>query len=92
METLRQEHQPDKAMAEAEAAVKAYPKDLDLAIMHATMLGEAGHVDEAVAQLQPFLTQRPIDRGIYISIAQIYLQGKRFDAAEQAIQSSLLRI
>ncbi|MFZ0959444.1 MAG: tetratricopeptide repeat protein [Terriglobia bacterium] len=89
METLRQEHQPDKAMAEAEAAVKAYPKDLDLAIMHATMLGEAGHVDEAVAQLQPFLTQRPIDRGIYISIAQIYLQGKRFDAAEQAIQKAL---
>ena len=46
-------------------------------------------MDEAVAQLQPFLTQRPIDRGIYISIAQIYLQGKRFDAAEQAIQKAL---
>ena len=42
IETLRIQHQPDKAMAEAEAAVKAYPKNQDLAILHATMLGEAG--------------------------------------------------
>ena len=89
IETLRIQHQPDKAMAEAEAAVKAYPKNQDLAIQHATMLGEAGHVDEAVAQLQSFLTQRPIDRSIYISIAQVYLQAKRFDDAEQAIQKAL---
>jgi tetratricopeptide (TPR) repeat protein len=89
IETLRLQHQADKAMAEADSAVKAYPKDLELATLRATMLGERGHVDEAVAQLQPFLTQRAIDRGIYISIAQIYLQGKRFDAAEQAIQKAL---
>jgi tetratricopeptide (TPR) repeat protein len=89
IETLRLQHQQDKAMEEADAAVKAYPKDQDLAILHATMLGERGHVDEAVAQLQTFLTQRPIDRAIYISIAQVYLQAKRFDAAEQAIQKAL---
>ena len=59
IETLRIQHQPDKAMAEAEAAVKAYPKNQDLAIQHATMLGERGHVDEAVAQLQAFLTSAP---------------------------------
>ena len=46
-------------------------------------------MDEAVAQLQTFLTQRPIDRSIYISIAQVYLQAKRFDDAEQAIQKAL---
>jgi tetratricopeptide (TPR) repeat protein len=89
IETLRAEHQPDKAMVEADTAVKNYPKDQDLAVLRATMLGEQGHVDEAVAQLQTFLSQRPIDRTIYISIAQVYLQGKRFDAAEQAIQKAL---
>jgi tetratricopeptide (TPR) repeat protein len=89
IETLRMEHQSDKAMAEADAAVKAYPKEQDLAIMHATMLGERGHVDEAVTQLRAFLTQRPMDRNIYISIAQVYLQAKRFDDAEQAIQKAL---
>ena len=30
IETLRLEHQPDKAMAEADSAVAAYPKDQDL--------------------------------------------------------------
>jgi tetratricopeptide (TPR) repeat protein len=89
IETLRSQHQTDKAMAEAEAAVKTYPKNQDLAIQYATMLGERGHVDEAVTQLQSFMTGRPIDRSIYISIAQIYLQAKRFDPAEKAIQKAL---
>jgi tetratricopeptide (TPR) repeat protein len=89
IETLRLQHQADKAMAEAETAVKAYPKNQDLAVQYSTMLGERGHVDEAVKQLQPFLTGRPLDRGLYISIAQIYLQAKRFDPAEKAIQKAL---
>jgi tetratricopeptide (TPR) repeat protein len=89
IETLRLQHQPDKAMAEADAAVKTYPKNQELAETRATMLGEAGHVDEAVAELQSFLTHRPIDRSIYIAIAQVYLQAKRFDDAEQAVQKAL---
>ena len=89
IETLRLQRQTDKAMAEAQAAVKTYPKNQELAISYATMLGEGGHVDEAVAQLQPFITNRPIDRSIYISLAQIYLQAKRFEAAEKSIQKAL---
>jgi len=46
-------------------------------------------VDEAVAQLQSMLTQGPIDRGIYISIAQVYEQAKRYADAEQAVRKSL---
>ena len=89
IETLRIQHESDKAMAEAQAAIKTYPKNQDLAIEYATMLGERGHVDEAVGQLQSLITGRPIDRGVYISIAQIYLQAKRFPAAEDAIQKAL---
>ena len=89
VETLRAQHQQEKAMAEVAAAVKAYPKDQELAVMHATMLGEAGQVDEAVTHLEAFLAHRPIDRSIYISIAQVYLQAKRFEAAQQAIQKAL---
>jgi tetratricopeptide (TPR) repeat protein len=89
IETLRLQHQPDKAMAEADAAVKNHPKNQELVITRATMMGEAGRVDEAVAQLQALLTHRPIDRSIYISIAQVYLQARRFDDAEQAIQKAL---
>jgi tetratricopeptide (TPR) repeat protein len=89
VETLRLEHQPDKAMAEIDSAVKTYPKDQDLGILRATMLGERGKVDDAVTLLQSFLTQRPIDRAIYISISQVYLQAKRFSDADQAIQKAL---
>jgi len=89
IETLRNQHQPDKAMAEANAALKAYPKNQELGIEHATMMGEAGHVDEAVAELAAFLTHRPMDRSIYVSIAQVYLQAKRFGDAQQAVQKAL---
>ena len=89
IETLRLQHQTDKAMVEADAAVKKFPRNQDLAVSRATMLGEAGRVDEAVTQLQGLLTHRAIDRSIYVSIAQVYLQAKRFDSAEQAIQKAL---
>jgi tetratricopeptide (TPR) repeat protein len=89
IETLRLQHQPEKALAEADQAIKTFPKNQELAVTHATMLGEAGKVDEAVAELQALLTHRPIDRSIYISIAQVYLQAKRFEAAEQSIQKAL---
>ena len=89
IETMRIEHQQDKAMAEATKAVAAYPKDQDLGVLHGTMLGERGHVDEGVAELRAFLSNRPIDRGIDIAISQIFLQAKRFSDAEQAIQEAL---
>ena len=89
IETLHVEHQPDKAMAEADAAVKAYPQDRTLTILRATMLGEKGKVDEAVEQLKTLLNKTPADRDIDISIAQIYAQAKRFDAAEEAVRQAM---
>jgi tetratricopeptide (TPR) repeat protein len=88
-ETLRLEHQPDKAQAEVAAAVQTYPNDQALKILRATMLGEKGQVDEAVAELQTLLTKSSGDREIYISIAQVYSQGKRYHEAEQAVHKSL---
>jgi tetratricopeptide (TPR) repeat protein len=89
VETLHINHQPDKALTEADAAIKAYPQDRALTILRATMLGEKGRVDEAVAQLQTLLTKGPTDREIYISIAQVYSQAKRYGEAEQSIHSAI---
>jgi tetratricopeptide (TPR) repeat protein len=89
IDTLKSERQLDKAFAEVESAVKAYPKDQDLKFLLAATLSEKGRVDEAVSQLQAMLTNAPTDRTIYVSLAQINLQAKRFDAAEQAIQKAL---
>jgi tetratricopeptide (TPR) repeat protein len=90
IDTLRSQRQLDKALAEAEAAVQAYPKDQELKILLATTLADKGRVDEAVAQLQPLLQARAEDRrAIYIAIAQVDSQAKRYDAAEEAIQKAL---
>jgi tetratricopeptide (TPR) repeat protein len=88
-ETLHMDRQPDKALAEAEAAIRAYPQDRPLKILRATLLGESGRVDEAVEQLQALLTKDRPDREIYISIAQVYSQAKRYGDAEQAVRKSL---
>jgi tetratricopeptide (TPR) repeat protein len=89
IETLHLERQTDKALAEAEAAIQTYPQDRSLKIQRATLLGEKGRVDEAVAQLQGMLSQGPSDREVYLSIAQVYEQAKRYTDAEQAVRKSL---
>jgi tetratricopeptide (TPR) repeat protein len=89
VETLRMDRQPEKALAEAEGAIQAYPQDRPLKILRATLLGERGHVDEAVEQLRALLTNDSNDREIYISIANVYSQAKRYDDAEQAVRKSL---
>jgi tetratricopeptide (TPR) repeat protein len=89
VETLRMDRQPDKALTEADAAIQAYPQNRALKILHATLLAEKGQVDEAVQQLRALLTHGATDREIYVSIAQVYSQAKRYDDAEQAVRKSL---
>jgi len=88
IETLRLNHQPDQAMAEAEQALKAYPKDRSLVVLHASMLGEQGRVDEAVQQIRALNGGAPrVENDL--AIAQVYLQAKRFSEAESAGQKAL---
>lgn len=83
IETLRLNHHPDQALAEAEKALKAYPKDRSLVVLHASMLGEQGHVDEAVQEIQALSGGAPKVED-ELAIAQVYLQAKRFTDAESA--------
>ncbi|MGH9455904.1 MAG: tetratricopeptide repeat protein, partial [Terriglobia bacterium] len=59
-----------------------------LVVLHASMLGEQGHVDEAVQELQALSGGKP---GVEdeLAIAQVYLQAKRFNDAEEAGQKAL---
>ncbi len=81
IDTLRISRQPDKAMAEADAAVAKYPKDQQLALVRASLLGEQGKADEAVKELNGLLTGNPSDFEVLIAIAQVDLGVKRFDDA-----------
>jgi Flp pilus assembly protein TadD len=89
IETLRLSRQAQKATEAADAAVEKYPKDRSLRILRAQLWGERGKVDEAVQQLQGLLNNTPSDLEIYLAIAQIYLQAKRFPEAEAAARQAL---
>ncbi|HET9176784.1 MAG TPA: tetratricopeptide repeat protein [Terriglobia bacterium] len=82
-------HQNRKALQEADAALKKYPDNRELRMQRASLLGQEGHRDEAVAQLQSMLTGNADDRDIYLSIAQIYSQAKLYTKAEEVVQKAL---
>ncbi|HUX09789.1 MAG TPA: tetratricopeptide repeat protein [Terriglobia bacterium] len=89
VETLQLNHQNRKAIEEADAALKKYPKNRELLMQRAALLGLEGHRDEAVSQLQKMLTGNPDDRDVYLAIAQIYSQAKIYPKAEEAIQKAI---
>ena len=89
IDTLRVSRQPAKAMAEADAAVAKYPKDRQLAMMRATLLGEQGKSDEGVAALNALRSGGPSDAEIDLSVAQLESQAKHYDQAEEAARQAL---
>jgi len=89
VETLRQAHQNEKAMAELDGAIDKYPEDRSLRVMRATLLAEQGRADEGARQLTALLKGTGDDREVYLSLAQVYSQGKKFAEAEAAAQKAL---
>lgn len=89
VETYQMNNQYGKAMQAVEAAIKKYPKNRELLMQRASLLGQEGHRAEAVAQLRKMLSGSPDDRDIYLAIAQIYSQDKLYPKAEAVIQKAL---
>ena len=89
IETLRLEGQPDKALKEAQTALKQYPNDRSLIMLSATIMGEEGKVEASIAQLKTLLKGGAEDAEIYRAIAQVNSQAKRFPDAEAAARKSL---
>ncbi len=88
-ETLRLSRQPQKALEAAAAALAKFPKDRALRSLYATLLGEQGKVDESVQELRSMLVGSPSDREVYLTIAQVCSQAKRFTEAEAAAAKAL---
>jgi tetratricopeptide (TPR) repeat protein len=89
VETYQINHQNRKAIQEVDAALEKYPHNRELLMQRASLLGQEGHRDEAVAQLTKLLTGSPDDREIYLAMAQIYSQAKLYPKAEEVIQKAL---
>ncbi len=88
-ETLRISRQPQKALEEVDAALQKYPEDRPLRQLRATLLSERGNVDQAVQDLRAMLKGNPSDREIYLTLAQVYSQAKRYAEAEAATREAL---
>ena len=89
VETLRLNHQPAEALKRADDAMKQYPEDRSLKMLHASLVGEQGQVDQAVKELKELMNGSQNDRETLLVIAQIYSQAKRFPEAEEAVQKSI---
>lgn len=89
IETLRLSRQPQEAAKRAEEAVRRYPEDRGLRRLRAMLLGEQGQPDEAAKELQAMLNGSVNDIEVYLTIAQIYSQIKRYADAEAVIRKAL---
>jgi len=87
VETYRAAKDFPAAQAEAAAAVKKYPKDRVVQVVHASLLADMGKVDEAAAEVRAMLSGEK-DRETYLTLAQIYEKGKNFTEMEKALDAA----
>ncbi len=91
IETLDLEGQRPKALEEASRAVQKYPNHRSLILLHASLLGQQGHVNEAVAELNNLLASPNSGDKVRIqsAIVQVYSQAKRYHAAQSELENLL---
>lgn len=89
IQALRLNHEPQQALQEANAAVQKYPENQALKRVQAGLIGEQGHPDEAVQELEKMLNNTPKDIETYMTIAQVYSQAKRYPEAETAVRKAI---
>lgn len=87
VDSWRQAHVLDRALAEADAAIKKYPDERLVVITRATVLAEMGRVDDAAAALKKLFDGQN-DRETWLTLAQLYEKGKRFDDMGRAIDEA----
>jgi tetratricopeptide (TPR) repeat protein len=88
IETYRDSHQIDSAIAEAKKALDASPKDPGLTVSLAMLYGEKADAAQGTKILQGLLQGNDSDQEIYIDIAQVQERGKQYADAEQSAQKA----
>jgi tetratricopeptide (TPR) repeat protein len=83
-DTYRLAKDMPRALAESGKGMELFPQDRGLLVTHALLLGENGKTDEAAGLLRGLLAKSAEDRDLYLTLAQVYERGKRFEDAELA--------
>lgn len=87
IDTWRMAREHTKAQQEAEAAIKRFPQDRMVKLVHASVLADAGKTDEAAAQVRSLLNGQR-DRETYLALAQVYEKGKRWEESAKALEEA----
>lgn len=83
VETWREAHEYDKAVAAAHEAVEKQPKDLEAKLTLARQLADTGHPDEGISMAKGLLEGDPKNMEIYFQLSQIYTDLRKWkDAAD----------
>lgn len=88
IETYRDSRDVDKAIAEAKKALVASPNDPDLTGSLAMLYGEKGDAATGTKLLQDMLHGNNGDVQVYLQMAQVQEQGKKYEEAEQSAQKA----
>lgn len=88
IDTYRTARQLDKALAAAETALRAFPADKDLKLLHADLLSESGKSAQALEILQEMLNNSEEDVKVYSAMVQVYQRDKKFKDAERTLNSA----
>jgi tetratricopeptide (TPR) repeat protein len=76
-----------KAEQEAEAALKKWPDDRAVRATHAMAIADMGKVDPAAAEVKKLLDGKN-DRETYLTLAQVYEKGRKYDDASKALDQA----
>jgi tetratricopeptide (TPR) repeat protein len=88
IETYRDSRDIDKAIVEAKKALVASPNDTDLTGSLAMLYGEKGDAATGTKLLESMLHGSNGDSEVYLQIAQVQAQGKKYEEAEQSAQKA----
>ena len=84
IDTYRESHDVERAIAETKKALEGAPKDRDLNVTLAMLYGEKSETDAATKLLTGLLAGNDGDQEIYLDLAQVEERGKRYADAEKA--------
>lgn len=85
IDAYRLDRQLDKALSIGKQQFDKNPKDIELALVYARSLADAGKAKDGVEILDKRLQGDPSNLDLYINLSQIYIQAKRFNDAEKIL-------
>ncbi len=76
-----------EAQKESDAAIKKFPKDKGVIVLRAALDADMGRVDIATSEVKKLLDGTD-DRSVYMTLAELYEKGKKFDDARKALEEA----